>query len=655
VTSILGVFDPFLGATDSRQLSRMLAAMARRGADCTSVRHVGSGALAVARYEWELSPSHAGTVMIAEESRVTVAADASLFYRADLARKLRYRGVTPTGDTASHLILAAYQAWGADCARELEGDFAFIIWDEPRRSVFAARDFTGKRSLYFTESGDTLLAASSLAALQAHTRCARELDLAVIAEEAAVLAGTASETCWRGVRRLPPGHYLSWRLGERARVAPYWQVPLFVDRDSGQLPFDEAAEELRRLLTAAVDERLARRGSTALFLSGGWDSPSLYATGQRLLSDSGDADRRLDAVSVSFPEGDPGREDEVISSIVGYWEERTSWIRSSDIPPLAGILDRAAQRDEPFPHLFEMMNRALARAGRSLGARVVIDGNGGDQLFQASSAYLTDLFTTGHWSSFAHEWRARGGGGWRDLLRYTLIPTLPTPALHRLAVARGGKPLVHTLEHALPQWIRPEFAREHSLLERERNNVLQRAGRSRAAHESAWQLTRPLIGRMTATLGGFALEEGVEHRSPFTDARVVAFAASRPVLERRSGRETKRLLRRAMRGMLPDAVLAARPYRTGSPIRYLTSAIVAAMPSLIEQTMKNPVLGDLGIIEPGVFRRMWEEGVERDDLNLCVSLYLTREVELWLRARATHGRERSGRPVARRARLAYTS
>ncbi|HEU4584959.1 MAG TPA: asparagine synthase-related protein [Gemmatimonadaceae bacterium] len=653
MSSIIGVFDPLLAATDSRQLSRMLAAMAHRGADCSSVRHVGSGALGVARCEWELSPSHAGTIMIAEEGRVTVAADASLFYRADLARKLRYKGITAAGDTPTHLILAAYQAWGPDCVRELEGDFAFIVWDEPRRSVFAARDFTGKRPLYFTETSNTLLAASSLGALLAHTRCPRELDLAVIAEEAAVLAGTASDTCWRGIYRLPPGHSLHWRVGERARVSPWWHAPRFADRAAGQLPFDEAAEELRGLLTGAIDERLAKQGSTAIFLSGGWDSPSIYGAAQRLLSDKSDSSRRVDAVSISFPEGDPGREDEVISSIVGYWEGKTTWIYSRDVPPLAGVVERAARRDEPSPHLFEMMNRALARTGRSLGAHVVLDGNGGDQLFQASSAYLTDLFATGRWPTLAREWRARGGG-WRELLRHTLIPSLPEPVLQRISDARGGKPLVNTLEHTLPEWIRPAFAHEHSLLERERHNVLRRDGMSRAARESAWQLTRPLIGRMTAALGGMALEEGVEHRSPFTDARVVAFAASRPVSERRSGRETKRLLRYAMKGLLPEAVLAPRPYRTGSPIRYLTSAIVAAMPRLIERNMTSPMLGDLGIIEPGVFRRMWEESVRRDDLNRCVSLYLTMEVELWLRARATRGSDRGARHMASRARPAFT-
>jgi asparagine synthase (glutamine-hydrolysing) len=631
----------------------MLAEVIERGADCSSVRHVGSGAVAASRAEWELDPTHSGAVLVAEDGRVTVAADAAIFYRSDLARKLRYRGVAPLGETPSHLVLAAYQAWGADCARELEGDFAFVVWDEPRRSVFAARDYTGKRPLYFTETGDTVLVASSLAALQAHSECPRELDLAVLAEEAAVLAGTASATCWRGIYRLPPGHSLQWRAGQGARVTPFWHPPVFADRDTGLLSFDDAAEELGRLLSGAMDERLAGRGTTALFLSGGWDSPSLYATGQRLLSEAGQEGRALKAVSISFPEGDPGREDDVISSIVGYWEEKTTWIRSGEIPPLDRLLERAAHREEPFPHLFEMMNRALARSGRSLGARVVLDGNGGDQLFQASSAYLTDLFASGHWPSLAREWRARGGSGWRDLLRHTVMPSLPTPLLHRIAGARGGRPIVNTIERSLPGWIRPAFAREHSLLERERQNVPGRDGRSRAAYESAWQLTRPLIGRMTAALGSFALEEGVEHRSPFTDARVLQFAASRPISDRRSGRETKRLLRHAMKGLLPDAVLAPRPYRTGSPIRYLTSAIVAAMPSLIERNMRDPVLGDLGIIEPSVFRSTWEESVKRDDLNLCVSLYLTMEVELWLRARATGQSEREEKHPERGPRLAF--
>ncbi|HEY9516902.1 MAG TPA: asparagine synthase-related protein [Gemmatimonadaceae bacterium] len=653
MSSILGVFGAPGAVADPRQAARMLGAMRRRGADCSAVHSIGTIVLAAARYEWELDPALSGPVVVARQGDVAVAADASLFYRADLARKLRDHGAPPPGETPSELILTAYLAWGADCARELEGDFAFVVWDARTRSVFAARDFTGKRPLYFAEAGNTLLVASSLAGLQAHPECPRELDLAVIAEEAGTLTGSATETCWRGIQRLPPGHHLHWRAGEPSRVAAYWPVPEFADH--GGARFDEAAEELRSLLSAAVDERLAHTGPTALCLSGGWDSPSLYATGQQLLRDSGDGRRTLDAVSISFPEGDPGREDEVISSIVAHWGTDTTWVRSGDVPPLEGLLDRAARRDEPFPHPFEMMNRALARTGQSLGARIVLDGNGGDQLFQASSSYLADLFAAGRWPSFVKEWRARGGGGWRELLRQTLLPSLPAPVLLRIANMRGGRPVVDTIERRPPAWIRARFAREHGLLDRERRHVPERGARSHAAYETAWQLTRPLIGRMTASLGTFALEEGVEHRSPFTDSRVLRFAASRPVSDRRSGRETKRLLRRAMKGLLPDEVLAPRPRRTGSPIRYLTGAIQAAMPDLIEQTMRDPVLGDLGILDPREFRRSWEDSVRRDDPNMCVSLYLTMEVELWLRARASHRSEMDSEAHEGSTRMAIVS
>jgi hypothetical protein len=64
--------------------------------------------------------------------------------------------------------------------------------------------------------------------------------------------------------------------------------------------------------------------------------------------------------------------------------------------------------------------------------------------------------------------------------------------------------------------------------------------------------------------------------------------------------------------------------------------MMAAMPSLLDQTMRDPVLGDLGIIDPLAFRSAWDESVKRNDPDLCVSLYLTMEVELWLRARASH-------------------
>ncbi|HEX5408515.1 MAG TPA: asparagine synthase-related protein [Gemmatimonadaceae bacterium] len=653
MSALLGVFGAPGAAADPRQAARMLGAMASRGADRSAVRRIGTVVLAAARHAWELDAALSGSVIVVQQDDVAVAADASLFYRADLVRKLRERGVRPLGDSPSQLILSAYLTWGVDCARELEGDFAFVVWDARTRSVFAARDFTGKRPLFYAQVGDGLLVASSIAALEAHPECPRELDLAVLAEEVGALTGSETDTCWKGIQRLAPGHSLWWRAGEPVHTAAWWPVPEF--SDSGGVPFDDAAAELRALLLAAMNERMAATGPTALCLSGGWDSPSLFGVGRELLRSAGDTARRLEPISISFPPGDPGREDDVISSIVAYWKADTTWLRSDDIPPLDDLLERAAHREEPFPHPFELMNRALARTGRSLGTRIVLDGNGGDQLFQVSTAYLTDLFSSGRWPSLAREWQAQGGGGWRSLLGQTVLPSLPAGILHRMAAVGGKAARAAMLERRPPPWMSERFVREHRLLERERLHVPARGDRSHSAYETAWQLTRPLVGRMTALLGTFAMEEGVEHRSPFTDSRVLAFAAARPVTDRRSGRETKRLLRRAVKGLLPEAVLAPRPYRTGSPIRYLTGAIRSTMPSLIERTMKEPVLGDLGILDPKAFRQSWDDSVRHDDQNLCVSLYLTMEVELWLRARAAHDVGEVRRSQSAGTRLAIVS
>src|SRR5690606_8178135 len=97
---------------------------------------------------------------------------------------------------------------------------------------------------------------------------------------------------------------------------------------------------------------------------------------------------------------------------------------------------------------------------------------------------------------------------------------------------------------------------------------------------------------------------GVEVRSPLSDRRVIEFALSRPWWERSSGRETKRLLRRAMRGLLPDEVLAPRRHRTGVTGGYSHRWMVDVFPGMLEQTMRTPMLlEELGLIRSDELRR----------------------------------------------------
>lgn len=639
MSAILGIAGPLARSAEPRVVESMLGAMARRGTARVARRAFGDALLGATRHAWELAGTTSGPGLLAHDGEFAVAADATLYYTGDLERALRTRGVQATGAAPSELILAAYRAWGTECAAHLEGDFAFVVWDSRAQTLFAARDFGAKRPLHFARLGGSILLASTIDALRAHHACPSVLDVAVVAEEAAALSGSNTDTVWRGIKRIPPGHSLVWHACEPAltRVEPHWHPPRFQDR----VRASDGAEELLALLGDAVAERIAADGPTAVALSGGWDSPAVFAAGSHVL-ERAPGRGSLRPISVSFPPGDPGREDELIESIVRHCRATTTWLDSGDIAALAGVVRRASLREEPFPHPFEPMNRAIARAAVDSGASVLLDGNGGDQLFETSSIYLADLARGGRWTDLSREWRARGGGA-AALVRDAILPALPNAVLRGADRMSGFRTsLGDPLSRRPPRWMRSAFVRAYDLEARERDSVPSRAGRSLAATESAWQLTRPVLGRMASSLASFTLDEGAEHRSPLYDGRIVRFAATRPVSERRSGRETKRLLRRAMAGLLPADVLASRPSRTGVPIRYLTTAIRSALPFWRERVGRGSMLAELGIIDPVRLGEAYDQCLTGGSSHHTVALYLALETELWLQTHATGARANHG-------------
>jgi len=384
-----------------------------------------------------------------------------------------------------------------------------------------------------------------------------------------------------------------------------------------------------------VEERLARQGPTTVWLSGGWDSTAVFASGERALRDRARGDH-LRAISVSFPPGDPGREDELIEAVAQHWGSPVHWIDIGDVPLIDAPTERAARRGEPFAHAFEMMNRALARGSRETGTRVAFDGVGGDQLFQVSEVYFADLLRTGRWGELRREWRGKGlaGRGARTFFRWAVQPLLPAPALAVTALLRRGRPLRGYLERPLPPWINRRFAAAHGLLERERRGTPARRLGSRAAYETHWYLTHPYFPRAFAAVAGVALDEGVELRSPLYDRRVIELALTRPRHERSAGPETKRLLRRAMSGLLPPHVLAPRARRTGVTGGYFSRSLRRTHAAVIGDVFNSPmVLDELGIVNARELRANWCNYLQQGGGALGVNLFLTFQTELWTRAR----------------------
>lgn len=226
MTTIAAAFVASGAAAPEAEVRRMLRDRARRGGGGrahgrvrTAVRGDDRAAVGAARPLWQAAPGLGGTVLVAERERVVVAADAALYYRADLRATILGRGVAVAGDDPAELIAAAYLAFGDAAVGRLEGDYAFVLWDGRRRRVLAARDHGGRRPLYYAALGDTLVFASSTTAVLAHPACPRALNLAAIAETAAGFLGATSETAHAAVRRLSAGCLLARDADGRVSVA----------------------------------------------------------------------------------------------------------------------------------------------------------------------------------------------------------------------------------------------------------------------------------------------------------------------------------------------------------------------------------------------------------------------------------------------------
>jgi asparagine synthase (glutamine-hydrolysing) len=628
MSSILGVFG---GAPLPEDTIMDMLAQSLPMSVCRRPIWRGEGAtLAVATPDWQALATDGVEEGIAQDEGLVVVADASLYYRADLLRALRGVGAIPRGGGPAHLILAAYRAWADACVDHLEGDWAFVLWDSRSRRALAARDYGGRRTLHFAQPAGALAIGSSLSGVLRHPRCSDDLNLVSIAETASSLMASSHETCYREVRRLNAGHSLRWER-QRLSTGRHW-TPQPREGTAGP-GFEEAAEHLRHLLTRATAERLAPEGATSIQLSGGWDSTAIFGVGKELLRSRGTPGALL-PVSISYPVGDPGREDEIIQMILDHWNASTRWVDIGGIPLWDGPERTAKVREEPFGHVYEHWNRRLAREGRSLGTHVMLDGFGGDSLFQCSPFYLATLLKRGRLREFRREWKSKRLTGLPDFFRWGVRPLLPRRVEDLFASGPLARRLKGEFQREVPAWIAPRFVRAHGLVERERENTPQYDGNTGVDSELYWHLSNPWVSRMLAENYAYGVQERVEIRSPLFDRRVIEFSMTRPWQERSYRRETKRLLRRSVRGLLPDDVLAPRRYRTGMTTGYFQREMREALPQLRERWLHSPVLADVGIVEPATLLREVDRFLESGDMNLGVNLFFTIQTEIWLRTRS---------------------
>ncbi len=526
----------------------MCARLEHRGPDSRGIHRDGNVALGIQRLR--VIDLEGGDQPIYNEDRsVVVVLNGEIYNHRELRARLEARGhrFRTNGDT--EVIVHLYEDLGPRCVEQLDGMFAFALWDADRESLLLARDRVGKKPLLYSLRDGVITFASEMQALLADAEIARAVDPAAIDEYLSLGYVPAPRTAIRGVSKLPPAHTLLLERG-RCVLGRYWQL------DYGSklsLPPRELCAELRAEIRSATRKRMVADVGVGAFLSGGIDSSAVVAA---MAAESAAPVRTF---SIGF---DDDRFDELpharrIAERFGTIHEEFL-VRADAVAVLPDIV---RHHGEPFADPSAIPTHYLAALTRR-HVTVALTGDGGDESFGGYSRYAANALAARLERLPAGLRRAIGAAGSR---------------LGDGGDVAGARNKLRRLSTALALGEADRYRAYMSWLGRGQRAGLYTTGFAAAAADPAGDpiaaafaaasgadvvdrmlevdVDTYLVGDLIAKVDIATMAHGLEARSPFLDPGLMQFAASLPAAMKVRGREKKWILREALRGTLPDDLL----------------------------------------------------------------------------------------------------
>src|SRR5262245_27052639 len=365
---------PF-GADESRTLiHRMCSVIRHRGPDDEGVLVEPGLALGMRRLSIiDLSTGH--QPIHNEDRTVWIVFNGEIYNFPELRRELEAAGHRFYTSTDTEAIVHAYEQWGAQAIRRLRGMFGLAIWDARSKSLLVARDRAGIKPIYYAEVNGRLYFGSELKSLLEAPDLPRDLDLDALDHYLSFLYTPRDGSIFARVRKLPPGHVMTWRDG-RLAIEQYWQIS---ENETFRGSEAEAVSQLRDVLTGAIKGHLLSDVPLGAFLSGGIDSSLVVG----LMSEVSGA--RVKTFSIGFDE--PAFDElEHARRVAQHFD--TDHHEFVVKPDAIGILDRLVWHfDEPFADSSAIPTWYVSEMARR-HVTVVLSGDGGDELFGGYDRYV---------------------------------------------------------------------------------------------------------------------------------------------------------------------------------------------------------------------------------------------------------------------------
>ncbi|NJN31118.1 MAG: lasso peptide isopeptide bond-forming cyclase [Synechococcales cyanobacterium RM1_1_8] len=401
MSGIVGIYRLDGTAVAEADLDRMLQKLKHRGPD--GLHSWQSGPVGLGHCMLHTTPESLFERLPSQRDGCVITAHARIDNREELYQALSVAQLQPLEQLAdSDLILLAYQQWGKDCVDHLLGDFAFAIWDGPRKALFCARDHMGIRPLYYYKENGIFVFASEIKAILALGEVPNQINEIRVGDCLISNFSDQEITSYQNILRLPPAHWLTCQVSHPVKIHRYWklQVNHSVELNSTT----DYPALLREHFTEAVNCRLRSALPIGSHLSGGLDSSSICCVARNLLATEGRSPlHTFSNVCDSIPDSN---ERSFIETVLNHGEFQPHFVTEAELQgPLTKWKELFAQIEEPLIGNAYLMWE-LSRAAQNAQVRVVLNGYDGDTVISHGIARLSELAWQGQWSQLIEQSQA---------------------------------------------------------------------------------------------------------------------------------------------------------------------------------------------------------------------------------------------------------
>jgi len=578
------------GKIDVQVLRRMGDALAHRGPDDEGVFTNESGDVSVGLGHKRLSIidlSPAGKQPMANEDQsIWVTFNGEIYNFRELRRELEGKGHKFRSNSDTEVIVHLYEELGTRCPERLSGMFAFVLWDINKKTLFLARDRIGKKPLHYALYDGGIIFASEIKALLKHPQVSREIDLKSLSKYLTYEYVPAPNTIFKAVKKLQPGQTLLYRNSE-VQLSQYWDVPL-VDNPIGYRTEAEYVEELREILAKAVRSRLVADVPVGVFLSGGIDSSLVAAFATR-------ANPQVECFSIGFDE--PSFDESGYARKVAQALNVKHQLKVFNMEEmLQGLHMLPDILDEPLADASILPTYLLSKF-TSQNVKVVLSGDGGDELFAGYSTYQAHRLVT----------------------YYDSLPAFTKTTLKGIA---SYLPVSHkniSTDFKIKQFLRGAgvsseirfFIWMGAFIDSEKKNLLSDDLKAELRNHNTYEdifsyindsrLTKDLERILYLSMKLYlqddvlvkvdraSMANSLEVRCPLLDHEFIEFVCGLPMVYKLNGLRTKYLLKKAAKGILPESIIHRQKKGFGIPIsRWLTGELKGIMlEHLSEERLKR--------------------------------------------------------------------